>query len=394
MNRISVVLLLVLFCGCSSKDKKMNVEIERIPINVYNISQDASSFIDKIELVPLETNDSSLLHKYGKVMYDKETDVYAVYTRDQVIFTFSGNGDFISNSKKMQGQGPDEYYMVVDMKFNPYLKGIDLLNPYGTIYTYSSDFKLLGRRKIKPEFPIDHLMALNLEEYIFTYPFLWTNQEVAFANLKTQQVYNADYSGTISSGNSMAKDCFYKIGDDFYFIPPGINYYFYRIDTKGMKLIPIMYLDFGDLEIKEADLPGRAMGKRVDSDEERARVVKEAQERAQFLRHSNNHIVPLIKFFNDDYVYVYFYFVKSTQGAGSNFIYNRKTKKSFLTKEDKPFIMNFCFGIVDNVLLSIRQPEYVSRLVDRRLMSTEEIYKMEQLKEDDNPVIIKYYLKK
>jgi len=56
--------------------------------------------------------------------------------------------------------------------------------------------------------------------------------------------------------------------------------------------------------------------------------------------------------------------------------------------------MNFCFGIVDNVLLSIRQPEYVSRLVDRRLMSTEEIYKMEQLKEDDNPVIIKYYLKK
>ena len=392
MNRISVVLLLVLFCGCSSKDKKMNVEIERIPINVYNISQDASSFIDKIELVPLETNDSSLLHKYGKVMYDKETDVYAVYTRDQVIFTFSGNGDFISNSKKMQGQGPDEYYMVVDMKFNPYLKGIDLLNPYGTIYTYSSDFKLLGRRKIKPEFPIDHLMALNLEEYIFTYPFLWTNQEVAFANLKTQQVYNADYSGTISSGNSMAKDCFYKIGDDFYFIPPGINYYFYRIDTKGMKLIPIMYLDFGDLEIKEADLPRRAMGKRVDSDEERARVVKEAQERAQFLRHSNNHIVPLIKFFNDDYVYVYF--VKSTQGAGSNFIYNRKTKKSFLTKEDKPFIMNFCFGIVDNVLLSIRQPEYVSRLVDRRLMSTEEIYKMEQLKEDDNPVIIKYYLKK
>lgn len=68
-----------------------------------------------------------------------------------------------------------------------------------------------------------------------------------------------------------------------------------------------------------------------------------------------------------------------------------KQKKSFLTKEDKPFIMNFCFGIVDNVLLSIRQPEYVSRLVDRRLMSTEEIYKMEQLKEDDNPVIIKYY---
>ncbi len=47
------------------------------------------------------------------------------------------------------------------------------------------------------------------------------------------------------------------------------------------------------------------------------------------------------------------YFVKSTQGFGSNFIYNRKTKESFLTNEEKPFIMNCCFAIVDNILLSI-----------------------------------------
>ena len=82
-------------------NQKMNDGIERIPIDVHNVSRDASLFIDKIELVPLETNDSSLLHKYRKVMYDKETDVYAVYTREQVIFTFSGNGAFISNSKKI-----------------------------------------------------------------------------------------------------------------------------------------------------------------------------------------------------------------------------------------------------------------------------------------------------
>ena len=131
MNRASIVLLLILIYGCSSKNPKLDDGVERISVDVHNVSQDASLFIDKIELVPLETNDSSLLHKYGKVMYDKETDVYAVYTREQVIFTFSGNGAFISNSKKMQGQGPNEYYMVVDMKFNPYLKGIDLLNPYG-----------------------------------------------------------------------------------------------------------------------------------------------------------------------------------------------------------------------------------------------------------------------
>ena len=237
MDKVSIVLLLVLICGCSSMNQKMNDGIERIPIDVHNVSRDASLFIDKIELVPLETNDSSLLHKYRKVMYDKETDVYAVYTREQVIFTFSGNGAFISNSKKMQGQGPDEYHMAIDVKFNPYLQGLDLLNPYGTIYTYSLDFKLLAKRKIKPEFPIDHLIAFNTEEYIFTYPSLWTDQEVAFANLRTQQIYNANYNGTISSGNSMDKECFYKIGDNFYFIenePPLVDLYLQSMCTHNI----------------------------------------------------------------------------------------------------------------------------------------------------------------
>lgn len=62
--------------------------------------------------------------------------------------------------------------------------------------------------------------------------------------------------------------------------------------------------------------------------------------------------------------------------------------------EDKPFIMHPCFGIVDNVLMAIYDAYYVPKLVDSDLMSSEEIYKMEQLKEEDNPVILKYYLRK
>ena len=78
------------------------------------------------------------------------------------------------------------------------------------IHIHSLDFKLLAKRKIKPEFPIDHLIAFNTEEYVFTYPSLWTDQEVAFANLRTQQIYNANYNGTISSENSMDKNAFIK----------------------------------------------------------------------------------------------------------------------------------------------------------------------------------------
>lgn len=101
--------------------------------------------------------------------------------------------------------------------------------------------------------------------------------------------------------------------------------------------------------------------------------------------------MPLLKFFNDDYVYIFL--AKAVRGYGSHYIYNRKKNEGFLLKEGKPFFMYPCFGIIDNVLLAICQPDELSQYMDRNLMSPQEIHKMETLKEDDNPVILKYYLK-
>lgn len=387
---------MLIVCVCSSKPSKTAVDIERIPVEVSNATSDASSFIEKIEIIPLETTDSSLMSGYRKTIYDKNMDIYAIYGKDQVVQTFSGKGEFIGSSRKMKGDGPQEYNMVVDIKFNPYLKGIDLLSPYGTIYTYSSTFELIAKRTVKTDFYFNTLMALSADDYVFVTPPIWTDQEIIFVNLKTQQSEIANYSGTISSNNTMDRECFYKNGDNLYFVPHGINYYFYRLDEKKKELIPVIYLDFGDFEIKEGGLPGVAVGKRTGTertktDSERDRLSKGMRQRAQYIRESAL-VVPLVKFFNDDYVYIYF--ARGRTGFGGNYIYNRKKKEGFVLNEGKPFIMQPCFGVVDNVLMSIADPYYVSRLVDTRLMLPEEISKMERLNEDDNPVILKYYLRK
>ncbi|WP_294628212.1 6-bladed beta-propeller [uncultured Bacteroides sp.] len=389
MRKISIIILLFVAYACTDSHKKLSEEIEIIPVDVHETIRDASSFLEKIELVPLETNDSSLFYRTNKVIYDKDTDMFAIYTSNQIVYTFTGKGRYIGNSKRMKGQGPKDYIMVLDISFNPYLKGIDLLNPYGTIYTYSPTFELISKRQFKPEFPVDYSMALDSDNYIFNHPFVWTDQELSFVNLDTKQVVNANYEGTIS-GNNMSNHCFYHIDDEFYYVPFGLNYYFYRIDKENKKLEPMMYLDFGDAEVKPEGLLGCGHGKRTDSDEERRRITQDATERYQFLKKSEN-ILPLLKFFNNDYVYVYL--VKTGKGFGSHYIYNRKQKEGYLCKEGEPFIMYPCFGMVDNVLLSICDPDIVHKVVDRNLMSSEEIHKMEALKEDDNPVILKYYLK-
>lgn len=96
-------------------------------------------------------------------------------------------------------------------------------------------------------------------------------------------------------------------------------------------LNPVVYLDFGDAEISEKGLPGCATGERTkkekgERDNERESFIKGRQERGQYLRESD-FIVPLIKFFNDDFVYIFF--SKYTGKYGGHYIYNRKKGKAF-----------------------------------------------------------------
>lgn len=387
---IPLVIILSIFMACKSERKDTD-GLLRIPINVEDVTSDAASFLEKIEIVPLETNDSILFSYPSKILYDKETDTYAVMNRMNV-FTFTGEGKAIGSSVNKRGQGPDEYTMIVDMKFNHFLGGIDLLSPYGTIYTYSPTFKLLARRSFKPEFPVSYMMPLSVDNYLFSFPYLWTDQEVAFMNISTGNTTYVKYQGMISGGNGLEHQHFHKLGDSFYFIPQGVNYYFYKIDTLEKKVSPAIFLDFGVNEIKEGELPGRASGKRVDNDKDRMDIADEYSVRHNFLRKSDKYVIPMQKFFNEHYVYIYM--VKGQESYGRHYIYNRMRDVGYLIKRGEPFCMYPCFAIDGNVLLAVCQPSELPMCVDRKFMAPEEIATMEGIKDEDNSIIIKYHLKR
>lgn len=390
MKQVYLLSILLVLLSCSSYERKLPGNVEIIPVVYEEPTKDASAFLEKIEIVPLETNDSSLVFNPGRAIYNKEMDMYALYVKGEIVYTFSGDGTYIGNSKKVKGQGPKEYFMAVDVQFNPYLKGVDILNPYGTIYTYSPSFKFISKREYQQEFPVNNFVPLDSVNYLFTYPFIWTDQEVSFENIETHQKTNATYQGTISSGNYLTNvGCFHEDVESITFAPFGLNYYLYQVDNKNKKLLPVIYMDFGEAEVKAQALPGYATGKRTTDDTELQSLSKGLLDRKRFLNESRE-ILPLIKFFNEGYVYIFM--VKEIM-PGRTYLYNRKTKKGFLLKDGVPFDIYFCFDIVDNVLLSVCPPYELSHFIDRRFMSAKEIRKMEQLKEDDNPVIIKYYLK-
>lgn len=379
--------ILVLMYACGNKNQ-VNVEnLEIIPIDVNQVSVDASSFFEKMEIVPLETNDSSLFKSYQKMMYSQELDLYAILDNNFSVYLFSGDGRFIASSAKARGDGPEQYQLVVDMKFNPYLKTIDLLNPYGRIYSYDKQFNLVSLKDLEQKKDVfTHFMAINQDKYLLSPTPTRDAGNIYFADLALKKTQKVNYDHTILSIINMDRETFYHIDGRFYFIPKGINYYCYQVDTTKQELIPIIKFDFGKEEIEEGTLPGAGkneVGKSIELFE------KQMDERRVYLEESD-HYLPLIKFFNDDFAYIYF--IKHRKS--SCFIYNRKTGKSFLRQQDNPLRMPFHFAIQDNILFSIADPYEMDKYINETFMSKEEIDKVKSLKEDDNPVIIKYYLKK
>lgn len=391
-----IFILILLCCACSSKQVELPDDIETIPIDIHTTANKASDFIEKIEIIPLETNDSIVVGVPNKTVFNKEMDVFVIYSRKrQTIYTFNGKGKFIGCSEKVRGKGPKEYHMLTDMNFNPYLQGIDILNPYGTVYTYSPDFKFITKRTIKPEFYFNKMLALNQNEYIFTIPSIWVGEEIAWANLNTGETENLTYTGTILSTNGIGQNCFSKEGENVYFVPQGINYYLYKLDKAQRKLIPIIYLDFGKDAIEESELPGNGVGERngkkgTRADKRRDRLMQGMQERGKFLRERKS-IRPMIKLFNANFIYLFLWEGSNPLG---HYIYDRLQKKGYLLKGPKPFTLQPCFAIEDNILLSICDAYYLNQVVDIHLMSATEIEKLNKINEEDNPVIIKYYLRK
>lgn len=68
---------------------------------------------EKIELIPLETQDSSLVGRLKKIITVKDK-YYITVDEKHIVTIFDNNGKYISNSSKMYGNGPGEYMIYSD----------------------------------------------------------------------------------------------------------------------------------------------------------------------------------------------------------------------------------------------------------------------------------------
>jgi hypothetical protein len=388
MKKIYYLFLFLILCACNQENKTAGFFGEIIPVNAED-AYDIAEIIDKIEITPLQTDDNCLVSSYQKMVYCSELELFIIFDKRLTVSLFTKDGRFISNSLLVQGEGPEDYRTIVDVVYSPFSKTIEVLSPYGEIYRYDTLFNFVEKISLdQNEMVFARFSPLSNDKYLLT-PFILVDKDAV--------LYFCDYSNkTISSPVSyekgyisnltMNQNFVFNFNGDYYLSPLSLDYNFYWIDIENQNLKSVMRLDLGNKAVDE-----NGIKKKFGHSKNR----KNTEFNAELTGKINNYLIesnypmPIIKFFNDHYVYAYFL----EHHKRSTFIYNRKTKKAYMQTADSPFKLYFCLNIEDNVLIALVQAYELDNYIDKQYLSQESLSNIATLQEEDNPVIVKYYLR-
>lgn len=367
---------LLLMSSCTTKVKKENMNGNHINLNLDKIeTPQFKDIFESIEICPLETKSTSLIGNFFnmKKAFYVPNKYYVVIDDNYVVNVFNLKGEFISNSSNKIGKGPEEYYILQDITYNDINNTIDILDPFGNITVYDTNFDFISKYKIesKPKDRFRRIFALNENQYILS-----DNTDkgsfIIYDLDSKETIKRIEYPGLIAEVTSIESP-FNFSGDKLYFTPPEVNNQLFTFDTDKMDLIPIHYINGGDKCIEKSDLD----------------QFESLQERSEFIFRDSRKYTPINRICNEKYVISTF--IKQ-QNIYVN-IYNIENQQNRTYRKDRninPNLPSF-FAIEKDTVFAILYPADIKNFIDNDLIADKNI--LQTIKEDDNPCIIKYKMK-
>ena len=137
---VGIVLSLIL-AGCSGEPEhpvrgSMEIDVEGLaekPVSIYDL-------FSKVEIVALDGSvpiSNSVYTGASNIAFDGD-NFYILDMKTLGLCVFDGNGGLVCHADK-RGRGPGEYTMADQVMYNPILDMVEILDPRGRIYRYSTD---------------------------------------------------------------------------------------------------------------------------------------------------------------------------------------------------------------------------------------------------------------
>lgn len=372
------ITLVVLLLSCNKNKRVTDNNYENVEIDINKTIKTPGTVFSKIEIIPLQTNDTVLLNRIKSVNYFNNK-YYVVIDKNLIVHVFDSNGQFISNSSGKTGRGPEEYYTINDAIYNQFTDRIDLLGyDNSEIITYDKKFNFVTRVKIKTKekFHFSSFIALSKDTYALTPNLLECTDKVIIYNIKNNQYETLLIEGNISKltmTESPFKYC--HNSKTVYFTPLSINYSVFEIKPSNQRLDKTINLDILSHPIEDTKLQS----------------LKTEREKVDFLLNESSSVLPLRNMVSSKYVTSIIIRDKDLY----TFIHNRttNTNNTIKNKYSSNHQLPLFFTLEDNILFSLVNSFDINMYIAENLADENEKLSLSKINNDSNPIIVKYYLK-
>lgn len=330
-------------------------------------------WFSSIELVPLETNSKSLIHRYSK-MINHDNNFYIFDDKQDIIFIFDAKGNFLFSSASKEGQGPGEYYGITDFDIEKSTNTIHILDPSAfKIRKYDISFNHIQDYNLTRELlPFISFTCFSEDLYIF-YNMGESNEILRVFSIQENKII-----GKIGTHPSNIRDIkiiteeniFREYNHNCFFTCSYPNNDLYKIDHKALDLENIVTYDFGKYTLDIEKLPREDLTS-IDMNKRFVVVIKKFQNEKNYFT--------FVSFKDELFV------IKLDKENGSYDIISCKFKEGGILLP--PLLID------DDCFYIITENQYLDQVVCPSLLDENSKNILANLQEDDNPVIIKYVLK-
>ena len=166
---ISYFIIIIIIASCNHVLQDANDVIQVDITKARSIH--FSDWFSCVELIPLETNDSSLIHTCNKIAYEYQR-FYIHDFNQHAVFVFDSTGMFLFSTLNLKGQGPGEYVSMTDFCINPYTGSLEILDAFSSrIRVYDKDGIFIKNIILDESLlPMGKFIPLSSDLYLFDSP--------------------------------------------------------------------------------------------------------------------------------------------------------------------------------------------------------------------------------
>lgn len=360
--------LLVTMMGCHKGEDivEHTIHFDLDKVEKMNMSE----FVDSIFVIPLATNDCSLIKNVVGLSFVGDR----LYINDNQtnILSFDCEGNLLYSTAKLRGNGPNEYFACIAFNIleNGNLEVFDGMKH--RLLEYDSNLSYVSSCELSEEI----LPASNFLRASNDICIIEDVNSLKFYSLKNKGVIKVISLPWKKGLSSITRNAgLKKQNGEIYYSMRTPNRILYKVDVEKMRLLPYYAFDFGtynfDLDELPENQPLSFYQSYVMSNNEKAFIAD--------------------KLVSSDLQMCFFIYNKKMCFAFHNvsnglfrIYYNEANSFQQLMIPD--LYMN-------GILYYVCEPRALGYALDFNLMSSEDIEKVKLVQEDDNPVIVCYKLK-